>query len=201
MNQRDKEIIDSLKKFRVLDRDQLIEMHFTDLKQPKVVCNRVMKRLRMQGLVKCDATATPYNYFDADSNIKKESTKIPHFKSIANFFIECSKLGNVSYFEAEYKVGDKGSVEPDVFMIFNKAPFFVEIQRSIYTKKVMDAKMQRYKEYYESGEWTNLSWQGKEKYFPFILIITDHRYQIKLNPLKVYQESSMTDFFNKYVKR
>ncbi|UTW70235.1 hypothetical protein KHA80_06380 [Anaerobacillus sp. HL2] len=37
----------------------------------------------------------------------------------------------------------KGLMEPDIFMVFNKTPFFVEIQKNHYSN-VMAAKLQRY---------------------------------------------------------
>jgi Replication-relaxation len=202
MNKRDEAIMDSLKMFRVLDRDQLIELHFSNLKQPTVTCNRVMKRLRDRKLVDCDTTSTPYNYFPNPSPIRKDSMKLLHFKAITNFFIEAAKLGHVAEFEIEFKPGKKGSIEPDLFMIWNNAPFFVEIQRNVYSKKVIDTKMERYRDYFDSEEWKELPWQRSDKkFFPYILIITDHKYHINKPPLKVFEASSMTDFVSKYVKR
>ena len=44
-------------------------------------------------------------------------------------------------FEVEPKVGEKGTVEPDVFAIWRKAPFYIEVQRNIYSAKVFKAKL------------------------------------------------------------
>lgn len=46
-------------------------------------------------------------------------------------------------------------MEPDIFMIWKRAPFFLEIQRSIYSEKVMNEKVNRYVSYYMSNEWQN----------------------------------------------
>jgi hypothetical protein len=202
-NKRDKDIIESLGKFRVLDRDQLISLHFNDVKQKVVTCNRVMKRLRDQNFVEHDPTFNIYNYFLKPSPIKKTSSKLLHYKAIADFVIEAKKLGNVTDFDVEVKLGEKGTVEPDLFMIWNNAPFFVEVQLSnYYSKNYMEKKLERYKEYYDQGNWRGLPWQQeKKKFFPYVLIICDHTYNVQKPPLKIFQAKSMTDFVSRYAKQ
>ncbi|MDT9027477.1 hypothetical protein [Rossellomorea yichunensis] len=43
-------------------------------------------------------------------------------------------------------------------MIWKRAPFFVEIQRSVYSHKIMSEKVDRYEAYRLSGEWKNEAW-------------------------------------------
>jgi hypothetical protein len=43
-------------------------------------------------------------------------------------------------------------MEPDAFMRWKKGPFFVEIQRSVYSDKVMQEKVGRYEAYFMSNE-------------------------------------------------
>ncbi|MFJ7977949.1 hypothetical protein ACIQZI_20070 [Peribacillus sp. NPDC096379] len=70
-------------------------------------------------------------------------------------------------------------MEPDAFMIWKRAPFFVEIQRSVYSEKVMNEKFMRYVTYYMSNEWKQESWQpADKKVFPKIILITDTRYNL-----------------------
>ncbi|KRD90821.1 hypothetical protein ASE51_09570 [Bacillus sp. Root147] len=63
MNKRDQEILENLKKFYVLDRDQIIQLHFQEQKQTITTCNRIMNRLTSKGLVKVERITRPYNYF------------------------------------------------------------------------------------------------------------------------------------------
>ena len=44
-------------------------------------------------------------------------------------------------------------MEPDIFAIWRKSPFFIEVQNSIYSKAVMQAKIKRYELYFHSMEW------------------------------------------------
>jgi Replication-relaxation len=189
MNQRDKDILESLRKFRVLNRDQIIGMHFTNTKEQISSCNKVLKRLHRDKLIDCDTTRRPYNYFSNPPMIRKDSMKLFHFQAIADFYLEAAKFGKITQFEVEYKTGEKGSIEPDIFMVWNQAPFFVEIQRSVYAKKVMNIKIDRYKTYYEEGSWKNHS-----NYFPYLLIITDHTYSFSEEPLKIFQAPSIKKF-------
>jgi hypothetical protein len=199
VKKRDKEIIEMLRKFRTLDRDQLVELFFNDLKQPIVVCNRVMKRLRMQGHVECDTDSTPYRYFPNPPTMRLDSMKMMHFKAIADFYIEMSKKGKISEFEVEFRTGTKGSPEVDIFLIWRNIPLFVEIQRTVKTKKVMQEKFERYREYYESNEWQKLHWQPeKKKFFPLVLLISEHVYTLPATPFKVLQVRNIEELFTKY---
>ncbi|CAH0126607.1 hypothetical protein SRABI133_00106 [Peribacillus simplex] len=58
-------------------------------------------------------------------------------------------------------------MEPDIFMIWKRAPFFLEIQRSIYSEKVMNEKVNRYVSYYMSNEWQNSHATARLKSFPY----------------------------------
>ncbi|MDR6997639.1 replication-relaxation family protein [Neobacillus niacini] len=70
-------------------------------------------------------------------------------------------------------------MEPDAFMLWKKAPFFVEIQRSVYSDKVIKEKIERYEEYYMSNEWQQEPWQPQnKKVFPAVIMVTDTRYKI-----------------------
>ncbi|TDL34595.1 hypothetical protein E2R51_02435 [Jeotgalibacillus sp. S-D1] len=196
MNQRDKDILDGLKTFRVLNRDQLISMYFSTGKQQVVTCNRVMKRLCSNQLVEVDRSQRPYTYFPFPRTIKIDSTKIPHFKAIADFYIAICKYSKPTHFEVEYKVGQKGSIEPDIYMIWNDAPFFVEIQREQYPINRMEAKFKRYKDYYRSD-----LWKEEMKHFPFIWMLTERSYRMKFDPLKVYQSKTVDEFVELYCKK
>ncbi|MDG1564982.1 hypothetical protein P7D13_28705, partial [Bacillus toyonensis] len=75
------------------------------------------------------------------------------------------------------------------------SPFFIEVQKSVYSKKVMQDKINRYELYFHSQECHNESWQPKgSKFFPSILIITDKQYDINSSNLRIFQASSISDF-------
>ncbi|MBH0156007.1 replication-relaxation family protein [Fictibacillus sp. 5RED26] len=202
MVNRDKLILDDLKKFRILNRDQIIAMHFNHLKQKVVVCNNVMKRLRRDGYVTACTESQPYNYFLNPSPIKKDSKKIPHFNAISSFYIEACKYQKPTLVQIEPKLAEKSTIEPDIFMIWLGSPLFVEIQRSIYSAKVMQQKINRYKTYFESEEWMKASWQKDKKVFPYIWIITDYKYKLDdVSPLQIFQTKDVDEFMKTIVKQ
>lgn len=187
MKKRDLAILNDLQRFRCLTRDDIIDLHFKDLKQPVTSCNTVLKRLRRDGYIEVSTRQLPYIYFASPSPIKKDSTKIPHFLKIVDFYKSCTKFALPSTFIVEPKYG-KGYMEPDVFMTWKKTPFFVEIQRSVYSDKVMTEKVKRYDNYYFSNEWQKEPWQPQnKKVFPAVIIITDTRYRIESTYIKFIQ--------------
>lgn len=171
MKTRDKAIIADLERFRCLSRDDIAEIHFSNAKQPTREANTVLLRLRRIGEISVSKERRQFVYFPAKS-IKKDSTKIPHFLRIAEFYRETNRHGAHRIFEVEPKLGgNRGVPEPDVFMIWKGIPWFVEIQRSIYTEKQWQEKMNRYEAYYLSGEWQQAEWQPEKKRFPYVWII------------------------------
>lgn len=196
MRKRDKAIIDDLTRFRCMTRDDIIDLHFKHLKYPVPTANNVLKRLRLQGHITANTNTQPFVYFVNPSPIKKDSQKIPHFLAILDFYKQLLKVKPPTTFTIEPKYG-KGYMEPDVFMIFQKAPFFVEIQKSIYSKQVMQKKMERYERYFASGEWQREPWQprGDKKYFPHVWIITDTRYDIDSKRFQIIQSKNVGELF------
>ena len=196
MNNRDKAILDSIKKFRVLDRDQIIAMHLQDQKQKVTTANRILNRLVLKGLLKASTAKRPYEYMSVDTLIKPDSTKIPHFKAIADFYINICKGKKPTFFEVEPKVGEKGNVEADIYMAWNGATYFVEIQRSRYTNKVMQKKIDLYKKYMASD-----LWKDKSPKFPLIWIQTDEPYKnIDSGNLKILQAATVKECVQKYMQ-
>ena len=194
MKNRDKQILDNLTLFRCLTRDDIIDLHFKELKYPIPAANNVLKRLRLQGQITANTRQQPYVYFTNPSPIKKDSQKIPHFLAIANVYKQLIKYDMPKFFIVEPKFG-KDYMEPDILCRWRGNLFFIEVQLSIYSKKVMYAKMERYKAYYESLKWEEETWQPKnQKIFPSVLIITDTRYAIDKYPFGVFQTPSIDDF-------
>lgn len=198
LNKRDKAIIHDLQQFRVLDRNQIVELHFKELKGAINHCNRVMGRLVTKGEVIVDRDTKPFTYFPNPSTIKLDSTKIKHYKKIADFIIECSKYKKPTFYRVEAKLGAKGTVESDLIMSWLGNLFFVEIQNSRFTYKVMNEKLNRYKEYYDSGAWETASWQREKPVFPYIWIVSDFEYDLEKKPLTILQSENVKHFIKKY---
>lgn len=83
---RDKAILDDLTRFRCMSRDDLIDVHFNNVKDKITICNRVMKRLRRDGQIEVNTSIQPYLYFPSPSPIKKDRQKARHFLAIVEFY-------------------------------------------------------------------------------------------------------------------
>jgi hypothetical protein len=175
MNKRDTQIVSTINKFKCLGRDDVIKLFFHNKKSPISNCNAVLRRLRDRGLIKQSKKQNPALYFTKENPIKETSQKIPHYLEIFNVFNTLKHY--ISRFDVEPKLGRKGTVEPDAFMIFNKTPFFVEVQLT-YSKSVMNEKIKLYEAYFHSNEWMKLKWQPSRPYFPYILVISETHYDI-----------------------
>jgi hypothetical protein len=189
MNTRDKAILDDLRRFRCLTRDDIAELHFSHTKHPVTHTNTVLKRLRRDGLIKCSTERIKYVYFPGESKMKTDSQKMNHFLAIAQFFREIRAHEQPRIFEVEPKIGPQGFAEPDIFTIWKGMAFFVEVQRTVYTDKVMQLKLDRYESFYNSGAWQRESWQPPEKkIFPNIWIIGEGNYKVVNRPFRVLQD-------------
>ncbi|EPC8411446.1 replication-relaxation family protein [Bacillus thuringiensis] len=199
MRNRDKAILNNLKRFRCMSRDDIIDLHFQGLKNAVTCCNTVMKRLRRDGHVDANISQQPYIYFPQSSTLRKTSQKIPHFLGILDVYKQLIYYEKPKLFKVEPKYG-KEFMEPDAFTIWRRSPFFIEVQKSVYSKKVMQDKINRYELYFHSQEWHNESWQPKEsKYFPSILLITEKYYNLSSFSLRIFQASSISNFLNSLV--
>lgn len=187
LNIRDKAIIKDLARFRVMDRNSIAELHFSDVKAPERAANNVLLRLLREGEIQRSKSFVPYVYFGPEVNIKKNSVKIGHFLAILNIYKEMRKLGKLTTFQVEPKYGNKGLVEPDIFCEFRETHFFIEVQRTLYSDKQMQEKIDRYVDLYHSGIMPTP--------FPHVLIISEQRYALDGEyPFKLYQAQSFTQF-------
>lgn len=193
MNARDKAIIADIERFRCLTRDHIADLYFGHTRHPITQTNLVLKRLRRDGHVKCATDRRKYVYFSPERRVKPDSQKVAHFLAIADFYRRIRAVEQPRVFEVEPKVGEKGAPEPDVFAIWKGMAWYVEIQRTDYTEKVMAEKMNRYERYYTSGDWTRLSWQPADrKIFPYVWIVgagSDKKYNVGKRPFRVFQAS------------
>jgi hypothetical protein len=187
LSNRDKAIIRDLNRFRVMDRDSIAEIHFVGIKNPTTAANSVLLRLLRDGQIQRSTSFQPYVYFGAESQIKKNSAKIGHFLAILNVYKEMRKLGKLESFKVEPKYGSKGNAEPDIFAMYRNTPFFIEVQKTAYSEKQMNEKLQRYVDFYNTGIMANP--------FPHVLILSDQRYAIDGQyPFKVFQAETFTQF-------
>jgi hypothetical protein len=196
LSMRDKAIIRDINRFRVMDRDSIAELHFADKKCPKNSANQVLRRLVIEGHIRrSTAWGTPYLYLSAESSVKANSAKIPHYLEILRAYKEICAFGKPEVFTVEPKYA-KGLAEPDAFFIWRKTPFFLECQRTFYSQKQVDAKFKRYKALYDSRVIFNETWQPVDrKVFPYILVLSESRWSINGEfPFKVVQAQSFRQF-------
>lgn len=84
-----------------------------------------------------------------------------------------------------------------LFTIWRRSPFFIEVQKSVYSKKLMQDTINRYELYFHNQEWHNEYWQPKaSKFFPSILIITDKHYDVQSPYFRIFQANSIESFMN-----
>lgn len=194
LTKRDKAIIKDLNKFRVMDRDSIAELHFTGLKNPITAANSVLLRLLRDGQIQRSTSFQPFIYFGPESQIKKQSQKIGHFLAILNVYKEMCKIGRLATFQVEPKYGAKGIAEPDIFVMYRNTGFFVEVQKTLYSEKQLNDKLNRYIDLFDSGIMAQP--------FPHILILSEQQYKIgKEYPFKVFQAQSFTEFIRSLKKQ
>lgn len=190
MSRRDLQIISDLERFRVLSRNDIIDLYFSHLKNPITGANTVLKRLVRDKQIDVSKDFSPYVYFPPQSNIKKNSTKIPHFLKIVDTYKQLKQYIDIQKFVVEPKF-KKGLAEPDILTMIKDTPFFIEIQRNQYSQRVMDKKIKRYESLYYG-----VPKIGETSKFPFIIMITDNKYEIKSDLLTVFQVQSIHEFMN-----
>jgi hypothetical protein len=166
MMERDKRIVADLERFRVLTRDDIVDLHFGGMKYPVADANKVLLRLVQQKRVAVSKERRMYHYFPLPS-IKRDSTKIPHYLAIAGFYRELRKHAEPKQFIVEPKLGGKGLPEPDAFAIWMGRAIYIEIQRSVYSVKQWRDKYNRYEAYHLSDLWK----RGNISRFPMVWII------------------------------
>ncbi|WP_368658691.1 hypothetical protein AB3Z07_05170 [Metabacillus halosaccharovorans] len=198
LSKRDKAICSDLNRFRCMSLDDIAEIHFQDLKKPKNSANNVLKRLYRDGHIKRSTAFQPYVYFGSEVNMKEDSAKIGHFLAIVQVYKEMSLFGQFDVFQVEPKYSSKGCVEPDIFCIYNKSPFFIEVQKTVYSQKTMDEKLKRYEKLYDSKIIEKEPWQPKDrKQFPIVLILSEQRFALDdLYSFELFQAVSFSQFLN-----
>jgi hypothetical protein len=184
MNKRDLKIINDLKRFRVMSRDDIADLYFSHLKSPITSANIVLKRLVRDQQIEVSKSFSPYVYMPSGSTMRRNSTKIPHFLQLVEVYKQLQQL-KIQKFIIEPKF-KKGLAEPDIFTIIKGTPFFIEVQRNLYSQNVMDKKIKRYEA---------LSYTNEFKTFPFIIMISDTRYEIESN-LSIFQVTSINEFMS-----
>ncbi|WLR44450.1 replication-relaxation family protein (plasmid) [Bacillus carboniphilus] len=200
MRKRDLNILDDLERFRCLTAEQIGRIHFSHTKNSYTNASFVVKRLRDRDYIDCNTDRRRFVYFPKSSRIKKNGQKIDHFLAIADFYIDLKRAKGLRFYHVEPSYMD--IVRPDACMIWRQTAFFVEIQKSHYSTKVMDEKMKRYQKYYESGQWRELHFQNKDKArFPRIWIVANHQYKINIDSrIKVIQCSSVKSLLSRLEK-
>uniref|UniRef100_UPI000CF5086F hypothetical protein n=1 Tax=Microbulbifer pacificus TaxID=407164 RepID=UPI000CF5086F len=154
MNKRDLQIIKDVERFRVLSRDDIIDLYFSNLKNPVTSANIVLKRLVRDRQISVSKYYSPFVYLPIHSTVKQNSTKIPHFLQIVEVYKILKHALAIKQFIVEPKF-QKGLAEPDMLVMLNNVSLFIEIQRNTYSQKVMNKKIKRYEELSSSEQFRN----------------------------------------------
>ncbi|MDU0153959.1 replication-relaxation family protein [Bacillus cabrialesii] len=195
MRKRDKNIIEALESFRAMDRNQIAELFYSHTKSPVTNANFALKRLRDRGYIEADQNRKPYVYFPKPSRIKTNGQKVDHFLAIADFYLQLRRAGGeIKFFHVE--PGYTEYVRPDACVMWRGSVWFIEVQRTHYTQKIMNDKMTKYARLYQSGEWQLLPFHKENAPFPYVWIITDHTYPIKTEGFRVFQSKSVSSFLS-----
>jgi hypothetical protein len=199
LRSRDKKIIEALKLFRCMKRDQIARLFFKNLKNPITATNLVLKRLRRDGYIDANVNMQPYVYFLNPSTVKKDSQKLNHYLSIVDFYIELCEFQVPTDFQVEKRHGNS-FMQPDIFMKWGDHYFFVEIQLSRYTTEIMDEKIQRYRDYF-----TYKGWDLSSSITPSIWIVSKSPYHLKPKDIRIIQTTNVEELVkcckrNRYTK-
>lgn len=197
MNDRDRAIIDSLAKFRCMTRADITDIHFPNLRDPVKRTNEVLKRLTRDGLISVSKRERMYVYFPAKS-IKHNSQKIDHYLAIVKFYRDVRKIKEPDRFEVEPRYGKKGTIEPDIEMIWFKLPFFVEVQRHGFDKA---KSFKLYEDYHATDEWKELTWQDRNNArFPYVWIYGTGKYETDKSENVRFYHSDILDMLGRIEK-
>ena len=194
LRNRDKKIIEALKLFRCMKRDQIARLFFKDLKNPVTATNLVLKRLRRDGYIDANVNVQPYIYFLNPSTVKKDSQKLNHYLSIVDFYIELCEFQVPEDFQVEKRYGNS-FMQPDIFMKWKGHYFFVEIQLSRYTTEIMEEKIQRYIDYFIYKDWDFSS-----LITPTIWIVSKSPYHLKAKDIRIIQTKNVEELVKRCIR-
>ncbi|MCM3786900.1 replication-relaxation family protein [Domibacillus indicus] len=178
-----------------MDRDSVAAIYFSHVKDPIQATNATLLRLYRQDLIERTTDYQPFVYFPANSSMKKNSQKIPHYLELVKVYIDLLAYEQPDIFRTEIQY-QKGLAQPDIFTVFKKSPLFIEVQRSTYSEKLMKEKIARYEALYDSHLLDSEPWQpqGKSPVFPAVLLLTTKKYAIKSDRFAVIQAESIDEF-------
>jgi len=193
MKKRDLEIISTLQQFRAMTRDQVAELFFGHTKKKALNANDVLKRLRDRGYIEADTNRQPYVYFPKPSRIKASGQKVNHFLKITDFYLQLRAHGekDLKHFAVESQFPNV-DVRPDVCMFWRGSAFFVEVQNTQYTAKVMAQKIVRYEAFARSELWRECL-PFRVKRFPTVWIIADHKYNVTSEYVRIIQTKGVAE--------
>jgi len=193
MRKRDLEIISTLQQFRAMTRDQVAELFFGHTKKKALNANDVLKRLRDRGYIEADTNRQPYVYFPKPARIKTNGQKVDHFLKITDFYLQLRTHGekDLKHFAVESQFPNV-DVRPDVCMFWRGSAFFVEVQNTQYTAKVMAQKIARYEAFARSELWRECL-PFKVKRFPAVWIIADHNYNVSSEYVRIIQTKDVAE--------
>lgn len=194
----------------------LIARLFPELKYPNKQASKLLKELEHEKLVEGYArrmgetkvwrlTRKGRQFLDVKKNrIPFNTRKLSHYLKIAEAYFDLWDTGNLTDFTMEWREdfinneGNKRVYAPDAFFIYDKKPYFLEVQQSYLTRLKWAEKWKIAHEFYFEGNLasSNLPSLAKQGEMPQILVITDQKEPLVTGSarLDVRVFSSMKEF-------
>jgi hypothetical protein len=147
--QRDLAILRALEKFRVMCRDHIARLFFSDVSNPIVSTNRVIKRLIRDGYAVAvpQENGKPYLYMPNPTIIHPRSRRIEHFLKIVDLYIETCLP---DHFDVEPTFSNE--YRPDVYATINGERMVIEVQRTRISNRKMQEKVDAFMRSYYMKE-------------------------------------------------
>ncbi|HWO96709.1 MAG TPA: hypothetical protein VNM45_10300 [Bacillus sp. (in: firmicutes)] len=194
MNNKYKEIVDTVEKFRALSRLHIEEMFFSHTKNKKNNANHVLKKLVDRGYLNQVKGFNPYVYIVKGSKIKQNGQKINQFLHIADVYLQLKLYGKVKFFEVEPRYSNV-DVRPDLFVHWKGSFWFIECQNSHFSEDQMQKKINRYETLYLSNQFIALPFQREKKIMPFVWIIGQGvPYNVRSSHIRLFQSKDVKSF-------
>jgi hypothetical protein len=169
MNDRDRRIIDLLRKFRVLSRDHIAALVCSEVANPAYTAWRICNRLARDGYIIAipQEHARPYLYMPNPPIINKRSSRIDHFLAIADLYLT---LGCPDHYDVEPPFANGNGYRPDVYATIDGERVCIEIQRSHKSNRHIQAKVNGFiRTFYRGDHKARTLW-----------IVSDRRYNVKI---------------------
>lgn len=193
MKKRDEAIIQDMYRFRAMTRDDIIALHFSNVKRGVNNCNTVMKRLRDNGEVDVIKSVKPFIYVIPHKENGYEPQQTKRYLELVSIYREMRQRGEVSIWETEPQLPGLQHT-PDAIAVWNGRPYFVETSYSASTVEKATAKIKSYQQYWKQRKlWREEGWhKPNQKSFPHVILITSKQMLLTSHGFRIYQGTKIS---------